>query len=346
MADFPQKLLGPSDALQLSQTLAQSSGLAAPLSPALRALAEELGRGRLSRALETLAQRLDAGVPLEKAIEEIRLPAHIQALITLGIQSNDLPGALEQLILQQRIASELRRRLRLIVAYPMLLLAILVAWLTFCAVYLIPEFEQVIKEFDVEISPSLQLQYELAAALVRYGLGALTGTVSIMAVLWFFGGRWIIDWVRRGIPLFGPLWQYHSTAELCQMLALLLQRAAPLPSALDWSAAGIGDQVLARSTRALAQSIRSGGDLTRGLASDDNFPETLVPIVAWGERTTALDEAFGAAADLFADRVELQIGLIRFLVPPFVFLGVAVMISLVVSSTVAPLVSLITMLSL
>src|SRR5215212_3134635 len=104
------------EVVQLTESLAQASQAQVPLAPALQALSEELGRGRLAQSLQLLATRLEAGVALPAAISEVRLPEHIQALIALGIQSNDLPGALEQLIHQQRTARDLRRRLRIIIA--------------------------------------------------------------------------------------------------------------------------------------------------------------------------------------------------------------------------------------
>src|SRR5262245_32384979 len=84
------------EALELS---AQLSGLARaglPLATSLAALAEELPRGRLRRAMAALAQGLEAGRPLQEAIDDQkgRIPPHLRGLVAAGMRSGRLGDVL------------------------------------------------------------------------------------------------------------------------------------------------------------------------------------------------------------------------------------------------------------
>jgi type II secretory pathway component PulF len=151
--------------------------------------------------------------------------------------------------------------------------------------------------------------------------------------------------MRAGIPLFGKLWLFENLAELFQINAMLLRGGTTLPDALEWAADAVGDRALASSTERLAGNIRRGMPLADGVALDPTFPEITTAILGWGQRSGALDVAFDEAASVFRDRVELQLSLTRFLVPPFAFIGVAGIVVFVVSSTVGQLTALIRALS-
>src|SRR4051794_1551438 len=80
------------EALELS---AQLSGLARaglPLASSLAALAEELPRGRLRRAMVDLARGLEAGRPVGEALDDPsgRIPPHVRGLVAAGVRSGRL----------------------------------------------------------------------------------------------------------------------------------------------------------------------------------------------------------------------------------------------------------------
>ena len=59
------------------------------------------------------------------------------------------------------------------------------------------------------------------------------------------------------------------------------------------------------------------------MATQALFPPTLVNLVEWGERHAALADSLASAAAMYRDRFELQLRLVRIVLPPIVFLLVA-----------------------
>ena len=118
--------LSGAEALELSAQLAGLARAGLPLAPSLAALAEELPRGRLRRSMRDLARGLEAGQPLGEAVEgqEGRIPPHLRGLVAAGVRSGRLGEVLGEFSQYATIGVELRRRLWLNLAYPVLSLLV------------------------------------------------------------------------------------------------------------------------------------------------------------------------------------------------------------------------------
>ncbi len=95
MSDVPRshgmdERLNGRDAAELSGQLAGLASAGLPMAPSLAALAEELPRGRLRRAMQELSDRLAAGMSLEEAIENQKgqIPPHLRGLVIAGARAN------------------------------------------------------------------------------------------------------------------------------------------------------------------------------------------------------------------------------------------------------------------
>src|SRR5689334_7011005 len=105
LASLDPTALWAADSIELATHLAELAKAGLPLAGGLRALADELPRGRLARTCRALADKLDSGVPLEQAIgsRDMRLPAHMRALLVAGVRSGRLVEVLEQYLDHQRL---------------------------------------------------------------------------------------------------------------------------------------------------------------------------------------------------------------------------------------------------
>src|SRR5215217_1711082 len=137
----------------LLQAVGGAAASRIPLEISLAALAEEKGDPRLARAAERLAQRLQQGATIDEAIDSLdrQLPDEVAGLLRAGVESGDLAGTFER-VGQQRVAAErLNRRIRASLAYPLLILGILVPLLLFLSIYVIPMFADIYREFNLDL---------------------------------------------------------------------------------------------------------------------------------------------------------------------------------------------------
>jgi type II secretory pathway component PulF len=132
-ANSPQReRLSSGEAADLGAVIATLVQSGYPLAAGLEAAARELPRGRLARALAAVSRRLREGQALDAAIKAQgrRLPDHVHVLVAAGLRTAKLGQVLEEFVAIQRRTAEIRRQVYVSLAYPTILLAIVVAVFT------------------------------------------------------------------------------------------------------------------------------------------------------------------------------------------------------------------------
>ncbi|MGD9719844.1 MAG: type II secretion system F family protein [Pirellulales bacterium] len=328
--------LNSEQALELASYLSALARAELPLGPGLLAVASDLPAGRLASALRLLAARLEAGESLESALASLGagLPQHMRAVMSAGARSGQLADTLDDLLTHERDMDDMGRRLWQTVSYPLLLISFLFVWLLFVSWWLIPHMEYASLAEDIDAlnwsgrpsprEPSYTQRMEEFARVTPALLLSLVGTTALVScVAGLVGGRALLSRWLAYVPLVGPAWWNRSLVELSGLLAVFLKHELPLPESLRLtSSAGRDAAVRATAARA-ATETSAGRALAQSLAGDALFPPTMVKLVQWGEEHHALGSALERASQMYRERFELQLRLIRVVLPPLVFLLVA-----------------------
>lgn len=106
----------------VNQQLAGMLRSGIPLEGALRQLCQTMRQGGLRTELEALESDLRQGRPLAEALSRRTLPAFYGHMITVGAQSNDLPGVLTLLADYYQRGYAIWMRLKGLIVYPLIVL--------------------------------------------------------------------------------------------------------------------------------------------------------------------------------------------------------------------------------
>jgi general secretion pathway protein F len=338
--------LSADEAAEFSARVAELSAAGLPLSGGLRAAAREIASRRVAGVLNDLAGRLEAGEPLPSAIDEMgsSLPAHLRALMLIGLRSGQFDQTLEQFVWQQQQARAAGRQAWIALAYPLLLLLATVVLIPIFSVYVVGEVVAIAEDFEAE----LPAQSRVLASVAGLGWLAPVGTLTLLGItalgIWSLGIVPRTQPIAERMPVLGTLWRWTSLAQFCRLLALLVERGVPLPEALELLGSGLRDRTLAAGCRAAATEVAAGHSLAVVLGRTP-FPPTLVSLVAWGQQGSTLAASLQAAAALYEDRAKGQLALIRTLVPPVVFLLVLGAMVFLLTAALLPMLNVITMLT-
>ncbi len=145
--------------------------------------------------------------------------------------------------------------------------------------------------------------------------------------------------------MIGPLLRWSNAAQFARLMGLMLDEQAPLPDALRLTADGLRDADLAWGCRRVADDVEQGRPLFESMATRPQFPESMIPVVEWGQRAPALPDAFRAAAEMFEGRVRSQGSLLEAILLPVMFLWIIGYVGTFVVAMFLPLISLIQHLS-
>ncbi len=335
--------LSGNELANVAAEISDLTGAGLPLSDGLRAAAAELGGTQTPAVLRTLADELDRGVPLPEAIDSLgsRVPSDLAGLLRAGAQSDRIGEVLEVFLDLRRQHAQLRRRVRIALAYPALLLTMLLGLFWFFSAFVVREFETIFTDFDAEL-PNIT---EMLFWWVHQGFPPFAGVLLLfLATTALALTMPLKGWAGRlltVIPVLGPMNDNVRLTVFARLMSCLLEQSTHLPDALRLAADGLHGTPLAAGCQRAAADVERGRTLAHAMAANRCFPRALVPIVAWGEQIGALPDAFRTAAEMYDGRAKIQAGLFEVIAPPLTFLIILAGVFLLVMGLMAPLISLI-----
>jgi len=303
--------LTPEETGRLTEGIAGLAGSGRPLGPGLGALGSELPHGRLRQSLFELSDALIQGKPLGAAMEEQkeRIPPHLRGLVQGGLRSGRLGDILGRFSAYMGIGTELKRKLWLSLAYPILSILVAIALLVFVNVVLVSQFETIFRDFGIPL-PMLTISMLMVSHALRSGWPALMIVVVGIAVLWLVLRIVLEPLDRRSlatkIPVIGKVWRYTSWAEFCHLLALLLESQLTLPEALRLAGEGVQNTDLDRACQRMAGEVEPGGTLAQAMASRPELPSGLARLLRWATYQNAIAEILHMAGEMFEARARSQ----------------------------------------
>lgn len=306
-----------------------------PLPRALRLLASDLDKGSLRDAANAMAADVESGTSLGDAYAAHgeHFPQLYRALVETGMESGDLPAALEQIAQHAARVGSIRDRLRAALWRPALSAAVVVGIGSVLLVTVAPQLE----ELTGIIPATSGLALRGSTISVRL-IATITG-VALLALLLVAGA--ITTFLRRPleasrlgsrfalrVPVLGRVRLLAAQVGVSSTLALLVRRGVPLHRAADLAAATAMEPCLREQVRGLADQAQEGCGLGEAARRAGLFAPSLVWLLeaaeARGEAAEALediaqiyqsrfDRALDRAAALTGPLAELLIGVVVFL---------------------------------
>jgi type II secretory pathway component PulF len=319
----------------------------APLNELFRALAEDMD-GRLGRTSLQLAEALDRGADLQTAMRSIdddRFPRPLYRALAASAETGQTAAILQGFAEHQSASKRLRRQIRSALLYPsvvMVLLATVVMGFMFAVA---PQFADLFDDFGMALPHMTAFVLEASQTVPWAILCGLCIVPLYFALLVVPGGARLAHWIRTGMPILGKVWMWNSQHEFASIFGALASRGVVLDDSLRCTAESLHDQNLARATRILVRKCDGGALLSQAMSESIHFDRGLTGLAAWGEANDALPAAMRQATALFEKEIELQVILLRRILPPLLFITVASTLFTFVVTLFVPLVDLINNLS-
>jgi type II secretory pathway component PulF len=350
--------LSSAEAGELAEGLSQLTGCGVPLAEGLLVLADDVPSKSLRRAYQDLGHRLQSGMLLDEALEDLggRVPEHLCGLAAAGVATGRLGDVLSQFIRVQSRVHELRRGVWRSLAYPAVLLGLLLGVFVLAKAFVVEPLADILATFSdtygsfysAKSGPEYPMATQLLLAMP--GLDVLGGVTlgGCVVVIWLCL-RCSTPRVRHrlaaNLPLVGPIWRNGSLAGFAGLLAVLLEERVPLPKALKLTGQGLYDRDLADACQRMGGLTAAGHSLSDCFQGGGRLPVTLAPLVEWGTRHGTLPAVLRSAAEMFMARSEAQAQFVGAVLPPLMFLVILAGIGFLVIAMYLPLVTVIQMLT-
>lgn len=331
-APAPVRLSAGELATVMEQTaLAVEGGL--PLEGAMRALAEEAGRGRTGRQLRNVCSRMESGEALGEILSDERLSRKLQCapLLRLGLS----PGPLAQILIHMVSTSRQSRLLRAQgaaqIAWMLTLITTCVFLSLFLALYCVPQLHKMFEDFGVEV-PGLTrvvlgffgiIRSIFTPNLLNLGIVLVLSVVIIVGLVVYF--MVVPPPVRRrvlvGIPFFGTLYRLTALSDLSLILAALVEQKIPLPEAVSAGGESCGDADLSESCRQAARELVRGTDILDAVRQVPHISAELNQLLRWASMGPGGASLLRGASKQFLSRARILTVVVPSLLEPWLFLG-------------------------
>ena len=270
-------------------------------------------------------------------------PIYITSLLA-GERSGSLDVVLERYIHYQKLSLAIRKRIKLSLIYPAVLLFIVIVLVVFLVTFVVPEFAQLYDTMDASLPRSTQLLVAFGVTAQEHFFLLLTALVLLVSTLiWTLRSKSTKTLLERIIlytPVFGQIWIRYHVAQLSRLLGTLLTGGLPLVSALETAGDSMGSGLLRNALKSTVTQVKEGQSLSASLLATGIIPSLAIEMVQVGETTGALSQMLSSLAEFFDDEVQTKTSALLNLIEPAILIFMGIFVAFVLISLYLPIFSL------
>lgn len=247
--------------------------------------------------------KVEQGVSLSVALEDH--PKAFSPLYVSMVRAGEVGGALDETL--ERLAdtlesqARLRSQIKSAMAYPVVVLNLIVFIVLAMLVFVVPIFEKMYADLGGE----LPLPTQMLINISRFITSKWWLILAVFGGLTFGFKRWkkteqgtrTWDALKLKFPIFGKLTQKVSISRFSRTFSVLSRTGVPVLQALDIVAQTAGNTVVSDAVIDVQASVKRGESLAGPLERHDVFPPMVTQMMAVGEETGALDAMLSKVAD-------------------------------------------------
>jgi type IV pilus assembly protein PilC len=299
---------------------------------ALVILEEQTENDLLKGVIADVRNQVEQGSSLSAALETH--PDVFNTLYVSMVRAGEVGGALDETLMRLADTLEstvrLRSKVKSAMAYPVVVLSLIVLIVTGMLLFVVPIFQNMYAELGGSLPVPTQLLINISGLLTSLWwlfFGAtIGGAVAFRRWKKTDAGQAAWDRFKVRLPIFGGLVQKVAISRFARTFSVLSRTGVPVLQALDIVAATSGNWLVSEATADIQASVKRGESLVSPLDRHDIFPPMVTHMMSVGEETGAIDTMLSKVADFYDSEVDDTVSALTSLIEPMliVVMGVAV----------------------
>jgi len=320
-----------------------------PLMRSLNTLAKQERNPVMRATMAQLATAVESGGTFSEALAQH--PRIFDKLYVNMVKAGELGGVLEIVLTRlaefQEKSQKIKGKVLSAMVYPLVVLVIAGAILTFLLIFIVPKFQQIFKDalpgvplpsvtlFVIWCSDTLVERWYLvvgAIAGVVFGYKAISSTPA---------GVVFLDQIALRIPVFGDLSSKTAISRFARTLGTLISSGVPILQALNITRDTAGNAVVAAAINKIHDSVKEGESVVGPMEASAVFPPMVTSMVQVGEETGQLPDMLVKVADVYEAEVDNVVTGLTSILEPIMIVMLAVIVGTIVIALFMPMVGLI-----
>ncbi|HEX4774672.1 MAG TPA: type II secretion system F family protein [Candidatus Saccharimonadales bacterium] len=338
------KRIKTKDKVIFSRQLSTLINAGLPLTQALRNVESQTSSKPFKIIIQKIIADVEAGSSFHESLA--RYPKVFNnvycSLVEAGEASGTLDKALERLANQQEKDAEILSKVRGALVYPVLVIVVMIAVVTFMIVIVLPHVEDIYKGIP---GAKLPLITQLLLDLSHFISGFWWLILIVLGLAIFFTTRWaragpgkeIVDRAKMRVWPIGTLFMKLYMARFARTGETLVASGVPLLQVLNITGEAVDNVHIKQSLTAAAEKVKGGKALSDSLEKDPNFLSLVPNMIHIGEQSGSLETMLGKTADYYEKEVDNEIRAISTIIEPVLMIMLGVMALIIVAAVLLPI---------
>jgi type IV pilus assembly protein PilC len=332
------------DKIIFSRQLSTLINAGLPLAQAIRNVESQTQNKLFKSIIQKVLADIEAGSAFHEALA--RYPKIFDnvyvSLIAAGEASGTLDKSLERLANQQEKDAEILSKVRGALIYPLLVIFVMIAVVTFMVVVVLPHVQEIYQGIPGAKLPLLTKVLLALSSFVRHYWWLV---ILLLAIGIALTTRWartgpgkdIIDKTKMRAWPIGRLFMKLYMARFARTGQTLIGSGVPLLQVMNILSDAVNNVHIKRSILAAAEDVKGGKALSEALDGDPNFLVLVPNMIKIGEQSGSLETMMGKTADYYEKEVDNEIKAISTIIEPVLMILLGVMALIIVAAVLLPI---------
>ena len=297
----------------------------------------------LKKTLSQVEDDLREGIAFSEAIKKHpRVFSNFFSSMALaGEASGNLEEALDQIGLQLQKQYDVKRKVISALTYPLVVSIVAIGVVAFLMVNVVPTFASIFGQLGGELPLITRIVVAVSDFVAAYWWLIFGGALlALLVFTWMLKRdkeRYVIDGLLLKMPIFGPIVLKSQIALLTRSLAVLLQAAVPILSAIEITEKIVSNRVIRKGLVQARKMMAQGIPLHEPLERNDSFPPLMTQMIAVGEESGDLDSMLNEVAEFYETEVETTTDRLKSIIEPLLIVVLASIVGVIVIAIVVPM---------
>jgi type IV pilus assembly protein PilC len=312
---------------------------------AVNILIADADKPAMRNFLLEVRENLTRGEPFYKTFEQYPkiFSTTFVSLVKAAETSGNLQKTFEDLNVSLASEADLRSKIRAAMIYPIILLCMAFAIMTFLVTFALPKVAGVFTESNIQPPFFSQVVFAIGLFMGNNIIAIVIALFVLIVGSYFFirkteTGKRTIDAILTHMPGIKDIYRDLSIQHMASTMSSLMKAGLPIVQTITIAA----ETVPIREFRYALLRIANEG-LSKGLTIGEAFrretvlPQSVTSLIAISEKAGHIEEVLATLADFYASNVDSSIKTAVALIEPVMLLIMGAMVAVIALSIIVPI---------
>ncbi len=327
------KKISASDIAIFSRQIATMMKSGVPLVQSLEIIGNGQKNPRMKKLMDDVRGDIEGGSSIYEAMckHPVQFDELYRNLVRAGESAGVLETVLDTIATYKENTEALKGKIKKALFYPAMVIVVALLVSSVMLIYVVPQFEDVFKNFGAELPAFTQMIVGLSRFMVSWWWLMLIIVGGAVGSFIFFYKRsppfqHFLDKVVLKIPVIGAIMNNSAIARFSRTLAVTFRAGVPLVEALESVAGATGNALYEKAVWRIRDDVSVGYPVNLAMKQVNLFPHMVIQMSAIGEEAGALDTMLFKVAEFYEQEVNNAVDALASLLEPLIMVIIGVLV--------------------